>query len=423
MNFCSYMLPSRRKKDKDKSDCLKRKKRRELISKEVENNLFFPNKPISEKDYNSCKKSDCLNNSINIIKEKKHKIFLRKLRSSYGLCVIFAVMIIMVMSLNPIMGSLCSDSSSFLELALAEDSSENSCSSNLFAEPAKNFLKESLENSLVQENSLMAVSAPDIVTSKTLGMITSDDVSDEPRNGIIEYTVGPDDSLSSVAEKFGISEETILWANNLSSKSTLKSGQNLVILPVTGLMYFVEDGDTLEEIANEYKGDVKSIIAFNELKSEEDVYIGDVLVIPNGKIVPKATKPQAKDIPLADAYFIIPVEGRITQGLHFYNAIDIANSCGKPVVAAAGGKVQRAGWISSTGGNVVTILHPNGVVTYYGHLSAISVVPGQTVAAGQIIGNVGRTGYATGCHLHFDVRGGKNFMSKYPVGSTVSWKK
>jgi len=196
----------------------------------------------------------------------------------------------------------------------------------------------------------------------------------------------------------------------------------LIILPVSGVMYFVEEGDTLEEVANEYKGDVKNIIAFNELKGEEDVYIGDVLIIPDGKIIPKAPKPQIKQIPLADAYFIIPVEGRISQGLHFYNAIDIANSCGKPVAAAAGGKVQRAGWMS-IGGNAVTILHPNGVVTYYGHFSVISVVPGQAVAAGQIIGYVGKTGYATGCHVHFEVRGAKNFMSRYPIGSAVSWKK
>lgn len=390
--FDFFMLPSRRKKEKD--DILNKEEMTEPNFKEVEDNLFCP--------------------------IKKHKIVLSKIRSFYGVSFIFFFLIIAAFVLRPIMGSSCDDAFSVSDITAS--ASVKSCSSDLFANPAKNFLRESLEICLIQENSLVAVSVPDIVIPKTLGSINSEDIDYTDRKGIIEYEVGPDDTLASVAEKFNISIETILWANDLSSKSVLKTGQTLVILPVSGVMYFVEEGDTMENIASEYKGEVRNIIAFNELKGEGDIYVGDVLIIPDGKIVPKAPKPQFKQVPLADAYFLIPVEGRISQGLHFYNAIDIANSCGKPVVAAAGGKVQRSGWISSVGGNVVTILHPNGVVTYYGHLSAMSVAPGQTVAAGQIIGYVGRTGLATGCHLHFDVRGAKNFMSRYPVGSTVSWK-
>ena len=165
-------------------------------------------------------------------------------------------------------------------------------------------------------------------------------------------------------------------------------------------------------------------MSFNKLTSEKDIFIGDVLIIPGGKAPAKVS--QIAAIPLAESYFIIPTEGRISQGLHgiFGNAVDISNKCGNMVVAAAGGTVQRVGYIS-IGGNIITIMHPNGVVTYYGHLSTMTVVPGQTVAAGQVIGYIGNTGYtigATGCHLHFEVRGAKNFLSRYFTGTYLSWK-
>ena len=130
-------------------------------------------------------------------------------------------------------------------------------------------------------------------------------------------------------------------------------------------------------------------------------------------------------IPVAKSYFIFPCQGIITQGLHYYNAIDIANKCGSPVVAAASGTVKRAGWIR-IGGKRIIIIHPNGVATYYGHLSKILVKPGQKVKTGDIIGYIGHTGYTlgpTGCHLHFGVIGAKNFLAKYPVGTRISWKK
>lgn len=349
--------------------------------------------------------------------EKKNKNKLSKIASYFGMPVVLLALIIIISVLGPTTDSPCLGDFSLSNLASA--ASEKACPSNLFAEPVKNFVREPLDVCLIQENSLIAVSAPNIITSKSLGIFIGEEIEEE-RQGVIEYTVGPDDSISSIAEKFNISVDTILWANGLSSKSSVKAGQTLVILPVSGVLYFVEEGDTLETIAKAYKGDTREIISFNGLKGEEDIYIGDVLVIPNGKIVPKAESPSIKQVPLVDSYFIIPVEGRITQKLHFYNAIDIANSCGKPVVAAAGGKVQRAGWVN-IGGNAVTILHPNGVVTYYGHLSTITVVPGQVVATGEIIGYVGKTGYATGCHVHFEVRGATNFMAKYPLGSTVKW--
>jgi LysM repeat protein len=294
-------------------------------------------------------------------------------------------------------------------------------SQDLFAESAKNFIRESPEMVLIQSNSALAITPPVTVSAQTLGDLlgTSEvSASSQDRKESIEYIVEDGDTLSSVAEKFNISTETILWANNLSKGSVIKEGQSLVILPVSGVMYMVQKGDTLSDIAGIYKGKTDQIVAFNGLSGEADIFIGDLLIIPDGKIPIKAVQPVLA--PLAESYFMIPCEGIITQTMHTFNAVDVANSCGKPIIAAAGGTVQRTGLIA-IGGNRVTILHPNGVVTYYGHLSSILVQPGQSVSQGEIIGYMGQTGNATGCHLHFEVRGAKNFLSKYLLGAHISW--
>lgn len=295
-------------------------------------------------------------------------------------------------------------------------------SQDLFAEPAKNISCESPQMALIDQNSVVGVASPNLIAPQILGSIIEEE--SQKRDSIIEYVVEANDTLSSIAEKFDISTNTILWANDLSSGSAIKPGQELTILPVSGVLHMAKEGDTLGAIASSYNVKEDDIIVFNDLKNEEDLYIGDVLVIPGGKITPKT--PKIDLVPIADSYFINPVEGIISQGPHgaFGAAIDISNSCGKPIVAAAGGTIQRTGLIP-VGGNIITILHPNGVVTYYGHLSVILVSPGQAVAQGQIIGYVGNTGYtvgATGCHLHFETRGAKNFMARYPRGTSMSWK-
>jgi len=271
----------------------------------------------------------------------------------------------------------------------------------------------------VNHNSLFSSLPPAFVSGRVFGSKLESTVE---RKEIQEYIVEEGDTLASISQKFGISLNTLLWANNLDKKSVLKPGMKLVILPVDGVLHQVKQGDTIFEIAKKYQAKIENIISFNELSDPNDIYVGDILIIPDGKM-PPPPKPKEKKIvqkpslislsrPLANSYFICPVAGgcRITQGLHFYNAVDFSNGkCGEPILAAAGGVVQKAkyGW-NGGAGNVVTILHPNGVVTMYGHLQTIFVSPGQEVSQGQIIGLMGATGKATGCHLHFGVYGAKN---------------
>jgi len=109
-----------------------------------------------------------------------------------------------------------------------------------------------------------------------------------------------------------------------------------------------------------------------------------------------------------------PTKGILTSGfgnrispisgtMRFHAGIDIGSDSGTPVVAAAGGEVVQAGYMGGYGYAVI-IYHGGGFSTVYGHLSKFAVSTGQKVQRNQIIGYVGSTGYATGPHLHFEVR-------------------
>lgn len=276
---------------------------------------------------------------------------------------------------------------------------------------------EAPELVFVQNNSLKAFVPPLTITPQVLGAIVGQ-VEADIRPEITRYIVEEGDTVLSIAQDFGVTQQTILGANDLSQGAVLKPGQELMILPVSGAFHLVRSSDTLSEIASWYKGNVQDIISYNNLGNDGTLFAGDIVIISNG-VYPKVL-PQGRLTPIANSYFIwpIPAPHRITQGLHSFNAIDLTNGmCGDSIYAAAGGTVQKIGY-TSLGGNYVRVLHPNGVVTYYGHLSAILTTIGAKVYQGQVIGYMGHTGYTIpagpgGCHVHFEVRGATNPFVKY----------
>ncbi len=300
------------------------------------------------------------------------------------------------------------------------ENTENLDDNSLFFSQNKNLSLETPDLKIIQDSFVYGISTPRLLTTQTLGSIFGG--AGQDKKDIIEYSIQIGDTIESVAQNFNISSNTLIWANSLSKNSTLKTGQNLVILPVSGLVHIVKSGDTISEISKTYKVNIDDIVAFNNLANEGDIFIGDILIIPGG-VMPQKTAPSVVQTQLADSFFIYPAEGQITQGIHFYNAIDLANKCGTPVYASASGVVQRTkyGW-NYGGGNLVTILHLNGVVSYYGHLSTISVRPGDNIDVGARIGLIGNTGISTGCHLHFGVTGAKNPLAKFPVGTNIRYK-
>jgi len=267
---------------------------------------------------------------------------------------------------------------------------------------------------LIGNNSLVGIVPAMSVTPKVLGAILGETaLESSPGKEIIHYEIEEGDTADSIAERFGISANTVLWANDLSASASLEPGDELIILPTSGALHLIRPGDTISEVALWYKANAQDILAFNDLDSAQDIFVGDILVVPGGA-KPK-TLPNGRLTPLANSYFIYPVPRsyKITQGLHPFNAIDFANgSCGGPAYAAAGGTAQVVGYNNGLG-NYVRILHPNGVVTVYAHLSGHAVTTGQRVSQGEIIGYIGHTGRTipagpAGCHLHFEVRGATN---------------
>jgi surface antigen len=144
-------------------------------------------------------------------------------------------------------------------------------------------IKESPDLSLIQKNSLAAVSPPITVTPQVLGALAEGSTFEEARRAIIEYTIREGDSLWSIAVKFDISVDTIVWANDVDS-ALIRPGQKLLILPVSGVMHLVEKGDTVGSIAKKYKTEADKIIAFNDLADDSDIFEGELLIIPDGQV-------------------------------------------------------------------------------------------------------------------------------------------
>ncbi|MBI5644684.1 M23 family metallopeptidase [Candidatus Kaiserbacteria bacterium] len=238
---------------------------------------------------------------------------------------------------------------------------------------------------------------------------------EKPKNSTISvYVVREGDTLSEIAGLFDVSPNTILWANDLPRGSSLKVGQKLTILPVTGVRYTIKKGDTLASVAKKHGADAAEIASYNGL-DESGLTVGAVLIIPNGEIAAAPTpKPILSRVvtvstSVRSGYYMAPLARYVkTQGIHGYNGIDLAAPVGTPIMVSAAGDVIVAKETGYNGGygRYVVIQHDNGSQTLYAHQSNVIVNAGQHVVQGQVIGYVGNSGRSTGAHLHFEIRNG-----------------
>ncbi len=252
----------------------------------------------------------------------------------------------------------------------------------------------------------------------------SDDIIDasKKKTGEISvYVVRVGDSLSQIAEMYSVTTNTILWANDITDPTTIQPGDTLVILPIVGLRYTVKSGDTISAIAKKYGGEAAEILEYNQLVSLDELAIGDVLVIPGGEMhsnPSSGTRIASRPAPVkvsgnaaASGAFSHPLPGSTrTQGIHGYNAVDLAAAIATPIRAAASGEVivsKSGGWNGGYG-NYIVIRHPNGTQTLYAHASSLAASVGAWVSQGETIAYVGTSGRSTGAHLHFEVRGATN---------------
>ena len=114
------------------------------------------------------------------------------------------------------------------------------------------------------------------------------------------YTVRQGEDVYAIAKKFNISADQLRWSNpaNLTRTDLVKTGDQLLVPPIQGVVVVFKTTDTLQALAGAYKVDVQSIIDFNYLRDPEHVTLGQVLVIPNGR-GPQLFPRRASDSPPA----------------------------------------------------------------------------------------------------------------------------
>lgn len=271
------------------------------------------------------------------------------------------------------------------------------------------------ELNIINNNAILPVTGP-------FGSIA--DINEKRKNDQISiYVVRENDTLSDIASMFEVDVNTIIWANDIKRGGVINPGQTLIILPVPGIQYTIKTNDTLSGIAKKFNSDAEEIRQFNDLSLNATLAAGKTIIIPDAEISLPATQApsytnkgpaRGSGGPTYTGYYLRPIAGgRKSQGLHGYNAVDLATSCREPVFASASGDViisRPYGWNGGYGQYLV-INHPNGTQTLYSHLTNIIVGAGWHVAKGQVIGYVGSTGNSTGCHLHFEIRGAANIFA------------
>lgn len=305
---------------------------------------------------------------------------------------------------------------------------------------------------VASEGQLDTISVPQTDTVAVKASLNTLIPQDRSRRSVEQYIVKGGDTLSTIADYYSISVESILWANNMTSNDYIKPGQTLDIPPSDGVIVTVAKGDTLSSLAKKYEANEQSIADFNWLDYPFTLEEGGKLFIPDGKM-PAPPKPvyasttpsfyisnqyttantaAATGDPNVGRFLSWPVAGGagvISQYYRAYHrAIDIASSALPNVVAAAPGTIIFAGCSGTCprlgetyGGSgyawSIQIDHGNGYTTWYAHLKNIYVRSGQPVGRGEVIGQMGSTGRSTGPHLHFELRSGVGFGSQVnPLG-------
>ncbi len=257
--------------------------------------------------------------------------------------------------------------------------------------------------------------------------------STQPRTKTENYTVQENDTISTIAQHFGVNVMTLLWNNNLQERQYIRPGDTLRIPPVSGMLVKIKSGDTLSKLATRYSGDQDEIANFNNLNTDTPLQAGIEVMIPGGQPPEiqqtqiavrsqnegKISKPSASSVlnnsvkkpadldtkELPKTRMLWPTSGHvITQYFGWKHiGLDVDGDYSSPLYSAADGIVEKAEWSNAGYGLMVLIKHADGVQTRYGHASKLFVKKGEEVKRGQVIAMMGTTGKSTGTHLHFEV--------------------
>lgn len=223
------------------------------------------------------------------------------------------------------------------------------------------------------------------------------------------YRVDKGDMIGAIAEKFGITQDTIISVNNIRQSRLLQIGQYLKIPNMPGIMYSAKgNGETVASVAEKYKVDAKKCALVNNLPEGSSLSDGQTIFIPDAELDRITRQEINGDLFMRPVrrYYISSAYGwrlsPFTGKRSFHSGIDMCAPAGTSVYAALGGVVSFVGY-NNVYGNYIIVSHHSGYKTLYGHLSATLVLKGQGVSPATVIGRVGNTGLSTGPHLHFTV--------------------
>ncbi|MEX0782997.1 MAG: M23 family metallopeptidase [Dehalococcoidia bacterium] len=253
----------------------------------------------------------------------------------------------------------------------------------------------------------------------------------DPKQPYVIYVTQPGDSVSAIAQRFGVKLETVLDNNpTIDQDGLIQLGQEIVVPRKDGILYKVAHGDTVDSIVGQYDNIVSSTVIDykpNNVLDAASLEAGSFLLLPGATRKPPPPPPEPEPsnpgggggsssplpggsgrfgYPLADWHGVSDPfggsrgAGRIHEGID----LDLYGRAPVNIFSACDGVVSRVEYLTYSYGYHVVVDCGDGWTTLYAHMSDIHVSPGQRVSAGTILGLSGVTGYTTGHHLHFEIR-------------------
>lgn len=249
------------------------------------------------------------------------------------------------------------------------------------------------------------VSAIDLVSAQNIANFDDSDVL-----LYMPYVLQEGDSLDSVAQRFGLTVDTLVSVNGIRNIAAIGPGVELQIPNMNGQLYVVQEGDMLSTIAHRFNPDLgwKTLMDINGLKSES-IRVGQKLFIPD-----MDSGQESSSIQHVSLSFSMPVDGTVYGSYGQYvdgqnlQGVLIGAGAGSAVRAAADGIVVDAGRVDGDSGRFLVIQHDQGYKTTYSNLeTVVSSVVGSEVTAGQVIGTIGSAGGSyTRPTLYFQIEQG-----------------
>ena len=211
--------------------------------------------------------------------------------------------------------------------------------------------------------------------------------------GITDYVVKSGDTMESIAAQFGISAQTLKWANN-STSDAAQEGAILTVPRTDGVVYTVKDGDTVASLADKYKVDTERIVLYNDLASDESLVAGKRLVLPSGElpeterpgyVAPRPVTPtysgnSGNILSSSYGYARVFSGNRYALGNCTWYAYERRAAIGRPVGSLWGNATKWAASARAAGFTVNRTPAPGAIFQYgggYGHVGIVDSVDGE----------------------------------------------